>query len=77
MLCSEIIDFYSIFISYRLRTVQKYMKELGVLTKRRNGLTADQQAIAIDVVAQEDPLDRWGGRLIQEKLGQRSIHIPR
>lgn len=43
---------------------KKYMKELGVLTKRRNGLvTADQQAIAIDVVAQEDPLGRWGGRL--------------
>jgi len=38
---------------------KKYMKELGVLTKRRNGLvTADQQAIAIDVVAQEDPLGR-------------------
>ena len=53
------------------------MKELGVLTKRRNGLTADQQAIAINVVAQEDPLGRWGGRLIQEKLGQRSIHIAR
>jgi len=51
------------------------MKELGVLTKRWNELTADQQAIAIDVIGQEDPLGRWGGELIQEKLGQKSIHI--
>lgn len=53
------------------------MKELGVLTVRHNGLTSEQKADVIDMISQDDPLGRWGGRLIQEKLGRRTIHIPR
>jgi len=53
------------------------MKELGVLTARRNGLNEDQKASAIDLISQDDPLGRWGGRLVQEKLSSKAIHIPR
>ncbi|KAF8985790.1 hypothetical protein BDQ17DRAFT_1436501 [Cyathus striatus] len=59
------------------RTVQKYMKELGILTARRNGLTADQKKHAVHLVTQDDPAGRWGGRLVKEKLAHKSIHIPR
>jgi hypothetical protein len=53
------------------------MKELGVVTPRRNGLTTEQQALSIDMITADDPLGRWGARLVQEKLGSKSIHIPR
>ncbi|KAF8983259.1 hypothetical protein BDQ17DRAFT_1402591 [Cyathus striatus] len=59
------------------RTVQKYMKELGILTARCNGLTADQKKHAVHLVTQDDPAGRWGGRLVKEKLAHKSIHIPR
>jgi len=63
--------------NFRLRTIQKYMKDLGVLTTQRNGLTKDQEDKVVDLIAQDDPLQQWGGRLIQEKLSRKSIHITR
>ncbi|KAF8998666.1 hypothetical protein BDQ17DRAFT_1247363, partial [Cyathus striatus] len=60
-----------------LRTVQKYMKDFGILTSRRNGLTADQKEQAVSLITQDDPAERWGGRLVKEKLAYKSVHIPR
>jgi len=40
------------------------MKDLGVLTMQCNGLTKDQENKVVDLIAQDDLLQRWGGRLI-------------
>ena len=61
----------------RLRTIQKYKKELGVLTPRRSGLSAAQAAEAVDLIELDDPLGRFGGRLVQEKLRNKGVHIAR
>ena len=53
------------------------MKDFNVLTTRRNGLTPEQQALAIDIVTEEDPLHRWGYRSVKEKLALQRIHIRR
>lgn len=41
---SQKLSIFTHLIPYGLRTVQKYMKELGTLTKRWNGLTARRSA---------------------------------
>ena len=61
----------------RLRTVQKYMKQHQIVTTRRNGLNQEDQGAAILKMTEEDPLGRWGGRLVKEKLAHEGIHIPR
>ena len=60
-----------------MRTIQKYKKNLGVLTARRSGLSKTQKAGAIDQLEEDDPLERWGSRLVKEKLGHKGLHIPR
>ncbi|KAF8990432.1 hypothetical protein BDQ17DRAFT_369027 [Cyathus striatus] len=57
-----------------LRTVQKYMKELGIVTARRSGLTSEQKERAVELISMDDPAGRWGGRLVQQKLARQSIH---
>ncbi len=52
------------------------MKNFGIMTARRNGLSAKQKASAVELVSLDDPLGRWGTRLIQEKLSGKGIHIP-
>lgn len=61
----------------RLRTVQKYSKDFNIVTVRRNGLTLEEQALAIDIITEEDPIGRWGCRTVQEKLALQGIHIRR
>ncbi|KAJ7628073.1 hypothetical protein B0H17DRAFT_1285362 [Mycena rosella] len=43
---------------------------------RHSGLTEVEKDAAILAITQEDPLARWGGRKIKEKLSLRSVHIP-
>jgi len=61
----------------RLRTIQKYKKKLGVVTSRRSGLSAAQAAQAVDLIELDDPLGRFGSRLVQEKLRNKGVHVPR
>lgn len=72
MISSDIILIYS-----SIRTVQKYMKQYKILTTRKNGLSAEDQGAAILKVTEDDPLGRWGGRLVKEKLASEGIHISR
>ena len=53
------------------------MKDYGVLTARRNGLTTVEEVEFINSITEEDPEGRWGNRLTKEKLGLKGIHIPR
>ncbi len=53
------------------------MKKYEIKTVRKHGLTEDEIGVAILKLAEEDPLGRWGVRLIQEKLAQMEIHVSR
>lgn len=53
------------------------MKQYKILTTRKNGLSAEDQGAAILKVTEDDPLGRWGGRLVKEKLASEGIHISR
>lgn len=65
------------FLTTSLRSVQNYTKSLGVLSSRRNGLSAAQEAELVSTVELDDPLGRWGNVVVQEKLKAKSVHIPR
>ncbi|KAF9548622.1 hypothetical protein CPC08DRAFT_648378 [Agrocybe pediades] len=64
-------------IQISLRSVQKISKECGIVTSRRNGLTSEQQAMAIGSVLEDDPTNQWGSRTVKEKLALRGVHVPR
>lgn len=34
------------------------------------------QGIAILKVSEDDPLGRWGARLVKEKLALKGVHVP-
>ena len=60
-----------------LRLIQKLTKEYRIKTSRHNGLSAADQGYHILKTVEDDPLGRWGCRLIKEKLSGKGIHIPR
>ncbi|KAJ3506413.1 hypothetical protein NLJ89_g6882 [Agrocybe chaxingu] len=64
-------------IDISLRSVQNLFKKCGIKTTRRNGLTTIDVGVAILKQQEDDPLGRWGNRLIKEKLARQGIHIPR
>lgn len=53
------------------------MKEYDVKTTRRSVLTEVDQGASILAILEDDPLKRWGGRMIKEKLGAKGIHVRR
>jgi len=61
---------------FRLHTLQRSLKILGVITPRRHGLTEEEMGASIERKLQEDLLGRWGYRKVQEKLGLQGILIP-
>lgn len=60
-----------------LRTIKRYTKSLGVVTVRLNDFCKEDKELAVDLISKDDPLERWGGRLIKEKLGLKTIQISR
>ncbi len=66
-----------IYYSFSLRSIQLIMKECNVKTVRRNGLSPVDQGVAILQEAEDDPLGRWGVRLVKEKLALKGNHISR
>ncbi|KAJ7105453.1 hypothetical protein C8R43DRAFT_963590 [Mycena crocata] len=64
-------------ISIGLRSIEQIISSHNIKTSRHSGLTDVEKAAAILAVTEEDPLARWGGRKIKEKLSLQSIHIPR
>ena len=61
-----------------LRAVQRLMAEHTTRTTRRSALTDVEKGAAIlKLVEEEDPLGRWGVRLIKEKLASKGIHVSR
>lgn len=53
------------------------MKEYNVKTTRRSALTDIDQGASILAILEDDPLKRWGARMIKEKLGAKGVHIRR
>lgn len=53
------------------------MREHNVQTSRRSNLTPTEMGVEILKIAENDGLDRWGARLVKEKLAQEGVHIPR
>ena len=64
-------------MSRSIRSVERIIKTHGIRTTRHSGLTNVEKGAAILAVTEEDPLARWGGRKIKEKLSVKGIHIPR
>ncbi|KAJ7163849.1 hypothetical protein C8R43DRAFT_879192 [Mycena crocata] len=55
-------------ISIGLRSIERIISSHNIKTSRHSGLTDVEKAAAILAVTEEDPLARWGGRKIKEKL---------
>ncbi|KAF8958233.1 hypothetical protein BDZ97DRAFT_1906555 [Flammula alnicola] len=53
------------------------MKKENIKTARRSGMDVIDQGIAILKVSEDDPLGRWGARLVKEKFAHKGVHIPR
>lgn len=53
------------------------MKEYNVKTTRRSALTEVDQGASILAILEDDPLKRWGARMIKEKLGAKGVHVRR
>ncbi|KAJ7697401.1 hypothetical protein B0H17DRAFT_1197460 [Mycena rosella] len=64
-------------ITIGLRSIERIVKKHDLRTSRHSGLTDVEKGAAILAITQEDPLARWGGRKIKEKLSLQSVHIPR
>ncbi|KAJ7301687.1 hypothetical protein DFH08DRAFT_827305 [Mycena albidolilacea] len=64
-------------ITVKLRSIERIIKNQNLRTTRHSGLTDVDKGAAILAVTQEDPLARWGGRKIKEKLSLKTIHVPR
>ncbi|KAJ7863354.1 hypothetical protein B0H14DRAFT_3444217 [Mycena olivaceomarginata] len=64
-------------ITVKLRSIECIIKNQNLRTTRHSGLTDVDKGAAILAVTQEDPLVRWGGRKIKEKLSLKTIHVPR
>ncbi|KAF8179208.1 hypothetical protein BJ912DRAFT_855711 [Pholiota molesta] len=64
-------------ITISLRSVQLVMKNKNIKTARRSGMDTIDQGVAILKVSEDDPLGRWGARLVKEKLAHKGVHIPR
>ncbi|KAJ6630365.1 hypothetical protein B0H10DRAFT_1939129 [Mycena sp. CBHHK59/15] len=71
----EFLDDHGITIG--LRSIQRIIKDEQITTTRHSGLTEVEKGAAILAITSEDPLARWGGRKIKEKLAGKGIHIPR
>ncbi|KAJ7439477.1 hypothetical protein FB451DRAFT_1301899 [Mycena latifolia] len=71
----NILDDHGITIG--LRSIERIIKNSDLHTSRHSGLTDVEKGAAIMAITQEDPLGRWGGRKIKEKLSLQSVHIPR
>ncbi|KAJ7429234.1 hypothetical protein FB451DRAFT_1556452 [Mycena latifolia] len=71
----NILDDHGITIG--LRSIERIIKNSDLHTSRHSGLTDVDKGAAIMAITQEDPLGRWGGRKIKEKLSLQSVHIPR
>ncbi|KAJ7868533.1 hypothetical protein B0H14DRAFT_2572268 [Mycena olivaceomarginata] len=57
--------------------IECIIKNQNLRTTRHSGLTDVDKGAAILAVTQEDPLARWGGWKIKEKLSLETIHVPR
>ncbi|KAJ7185212.1 hypothetical protein C8R46DRAFT_881931, partial [Mycena filopes] len=64
-------------ITIGLRSIERLIDKHKIHTSRHSGLTDVEKGAAILAITQEDPLARWGGRKIKEKLAMQSIHVPR
>jgi len=53
------------------------MKDFSIQTSRKNDMTPAEKGYEILKITEDDPLGRWGSRLIQEKLALKGIHITR
>lgn len=53
------------------------MKKFAIKTVRKSGLNEDDIGVAILELTQDDPLGRWGTRLVQEKLAHMEVHVSR
>ncbi|KAF8911450.1 hypothetical protein CPB84DRAFT_1671914 [Gymnopilus junonius] len=62
-------------VTMMLQTVQKYSKDFNIVTVRQNGLMLEEQALAINIITEEDPIGQWGCCTVQEKLALQGIHI--
>lgn len=62
---------------FSLRSIQSIMKKSKIKTARQNGMDVIDQGAAVLMVSEDDPLGRWGARLVKEKLARKGVHIPR
>jgi hypothetical protein len=62
---------------FSLRTVERTIKKNGLRTTRKSGLNDVDKGAAILGIIEEDPLGRWGGRLVKEKLRLTGTHVSR
>ena len=60
-----------------LSSVKKLLKRGQIRTVRKPGISDLEKGVAILKVAEQDPLGRFGCRLIKEKLALEGTHVSR
>ncbi|KAJ6460661.1 hypothetical protein C8R47DRAFT_1160637 [Mycena vitilis] len=71
----ELLADHGVVVS--VRSIERIISKHQIRTTRHSGLTDVEKGAAILAVTEEDPLGRWGGRKIKEKLSVKGIHLPR
>ncbi|KAF7307411.1 hypothetical protein MIND_00535500 [Mycena indigotica] len=62
-------------INIGLRSIERIIKMRNLSTTRHSHLTDVEKVTAILSVTEDDPLGRWGGRKVKEKLALDGVHI--
>ncbi|KAF7310286.1 hypothetical protein MIND_00402600 [Mycena indigotica] len=62
-------------IKIGLRSVERIIQKHNLCTTRHSNLTDIEKVTAILSLVEDDPLGRWGGRRVKEKLALDTVHI--
>ncbi|RXW18835.1 hypothetical protein EST38_g7018 [Candolleomyces aberdarensis] len=60
-----------------LSSIKKFMKRFNIKTVKHSGLSDIEKGVAILRVVEQDPLGRYGCRLVKEKLQLKGTHVSR
>ncbi|KAH6903748.1 hypothetical protein BKA70DRAFT_1110640 [Coprinopsis sp. MPI-PUGE-AT-0042] len=58
-------------------SVKRFFTLFKIKTVRKSGLSRLAKVTEIVKVKQDDPLERWGGRVVKEKLARKGVHVTR